>query len=283
LYRQGKLFHVKKVTIVSSNTISGVGFTDGVTPPADLYQQNAGRVSFATIPDSWTARGAWGRGFKTWQRMNKVATEQTSGDIAGTWSDFKVFMSTDSRAAFNAGEFLIPMDNGGNIVNFGEWLMSSMVSPDGTTGEDEFQIHMLGDHTGSIGAWTSVGLIKSYAESRATVSTESPSVPSVAKDDPLINVFDYGTTIDEVVQNLQTKNDFPPYEQGTYPGETGNMPKPLVVQDTTISEGRSTVGGFHAMCGLIEIETTSPLANDIYSVLVELAPGKYRGIAAESI
>jgi hypothetical protein len=37
------------------------------------------------------------------------------------------------------------------------------------------------------------------------------------------------------------------------------------------------------MCGLIEIESTSPIADDTYSVLVELAPGKYRGIAAEMI
>ena len=61
------------------------------------------------------------------------------------------------------------------------------------------------------------------------------------------------------------------------------MPKPLVVQDTTLMDGRSTVGGFNAICGLIEIETKSPLQNDVYSVLVELAPGKYRGIHAESI
>jgi hypothetical protein len=37
------------------------------------------------------------------------------------------------------------------------------------------------------------------------------------------------------------------------------------------------------MRGLIEIESTSPIANDVYSVLVELAPGKYRGIKADVI
>ena len=49
------------------------------------------------------------------------------------------------------------------------------------------------------------------------------------------------------------------------------------------TDGKCTLGGFTAMCGLIEIESTSPIANDVYSVLVELAPGKYRGVHAEVI
>jgi len=266
LYRQGRDYHVKRVTIVSSNT-EGAG----------------NRISLATIPDSWVARNAWQRGFKTWTHMNKVATDQMAGDISGTWSDFKVHLSLDSRAAYNAGNYLVPKDNGGNNVDFGEWLHSIMVSPDGTTSADEFAVHMLGGHSGSAGAWSSVGLVKSYAESRATVSTEDPSVPSVASDDPLVNVFDYGTTIDEVIDYLEIQNDYPPYNQGTYPGETGNMPKPLVVQDTTLEFGKATVGSFNAICGLLEIETKSAFASDVYSVLVELAPGNYRGIKAEMI
>jgi len=267
LYRQGRDYHVKRVTIVSSNT-EGAG----------------NRISLATIPDSWVARNAWQRGFKTWTQMNKVATDQMAGDISGTWSDFKVHMTLDSRAAYNAGEYLVPKDNGGNDVDFGEWLHSIMVSPDGTTSADEFALHMLGGHSPVNGpTWSSVGLVKSYAESRATVSTEDPSVPSVASDDPLVNVFDYGTTIDEVIDYLEIQNDYPPYNQGTYPGETGNMPKPLVVQDTTLEFGKATVGSFNAICGLLEIETKSARENDIFSVLVEIAPGNYRGIKAEMI
>jgi len=70
----------------------------------------------------------------------------------------------------------------------------------------------------------------------------------------------------------------------SYPGDDSNGPKPSVVQQTTLgADGRSTVGGFNAICGLLEFETTSPIPNDVYSVLVELAPGSYRGIAAEVI
>ena len=273
LYRQGRDYHVKRVTIVSSNTPNG----GDPTGPNN-------RISLATIPDTWIARNAWQRGFKTWNEMNKVATDQISGNISGTWADFKVFMTTDSRAAFNAGNFLIPKDNGGNNVDLGEWRMSQLITPDGTTSADPFELHMLGEHTSSgVGNYLSVGLVKSYAESRATVQPADPSVPNEASDDPLVNVFDYGTAIDEVVDNLESQNDYPPYQQDIYPGETGNMPKPLVVQDTTLVDGKATVGGFSAMCGLLEIETKSPIGADVYSVLVELAPGKYRGIKAGMI
>ncbi len=262
LYRQGRDYHVKKITIISSNT-----------------PNTGNRVSFSTIGAGWVSQMAWKRGFRVWNEMNKVATENLSGDISGTWADFKVFLSTSMRS----GTVLDPKDNGGNNYNAGTWDYSEMVTPDGTTSADPFQLHMLGDHNGSAGAWNSVGLIKSYGESRATVQLTDPSVPSEASDDPLVNVFDYGTTVDEVVNNLEGFNDSPPYGLTNYPGDDGNAPKPIVVQDTTLVDGRSNVGGFIARCGLIEIESKSTLPSDVFSVLVELSPGSYRGIAGDAI
>jgi len=61
------------------------------------------------------------------------------------------------------------------------------------------------------------------------------------------------------------------------------MPKPIVIQDTTIVDGRATMSGFNAVCGLLEFEIKSALPSDEISVLIELAPGNYRGIKAESI
>ena len=262
LYRQGRTYHVKRVTFVSKNT------------------QNFGnRVSLSTIPESWTAAGAWNRGMKTWQLMNKEATHNLTNDISAKWQDFKVYMSNDHRT----GTVLTPKDNGGNDVVPGEWSYTVLISPDGTTADDSFSIHMLGDTISSASGLTSVGLIKSFGETRATVDNDQPNVPGVADDDPLLNVFDYGTTIDEVIDRLETENDNPPYDAGAYPGSDANMPKPLVVQDTTLVDGKATVGGFAAMCGLIEIESVATEENDVYSVLVELAPGNYRGIKADVI
>jgi hypothetical protein len=97
-------------------------------------------------------------------------------------------------------------------------------------------------------------------------------------------MFDDGTITDERLNNLEGENDNPPYDIVSYPGDDLNGPKPIVVQQTTLgADGRATVGGIEAMCGLLEIETTSPINSDVYSVLVELAPGSYRGVAAEVI
>lgn len=276
LYRQGRDYHVKKISIVSSNTIQGL--YPGVAP-GSFSQQNAGRISVACAPNSWVSKSAHQRAFKTWQQMNKEASANLAGDVMGTWADFKVYLSNDMRVA---GTTPYPLDNGGNAGLLDEWTYTQMVTPDGTTGADPFFLHLLGNHNGSVGAWNSVGLIKSYGESRATVQVNDPNVPSTAADDPLVNVFDYGTTVDEVVTLQQNDNDNPPYDIATYPGDELNMPKPLIVHDTTIVDGRATMGSFVAMCGLLEFEIKSPIASDVYSVLIELAPGKYRGIKAEA-
>ncbi len=262
LYRSGRDYHVKKITVVSSNT-----------PNFD------NRISVATIPDGWSSKQAWKRGFRTWTEMNKTASSQLAGGIQGTWADFKVSMSRE----FYLGTKAVPLDNGGNSYLLGDWIESQLVSPDGTTGADPFLLHMLGPYVGAVGAWTSVGLIKSYGESRATVQANDPSVPNAASTDPLVNVFDYGTTVDEVIDLLEVDNDSPPYSLAFYPGSDGNGPKPLITQDTTIVDGRATMGGFTAMLGQLEFEVKSGLPSDVFSVLVELAPGKYRGIKAESI
>ena len=212
--------------------------------------------------------------------MNKTATGQLSGNIAGTWSDFKIFLSPD----FAAATLPSPLDNGGGAVAAAlNWDASTFVTPDGTTTDDEFFATLLGDHNGAAGARISVGLIRSYGESRATVQLTDPSVPSTASSDPLVNLFDYGTTIDDVIDNLEDENDAPPYSQVQYPGGSANMPKPIVVQDAAISAGRASMSGFSALMGQLEFEINSPIANDVYSVLIELAPGNYRGVKAEAI
>lgn len=274
LMRQGRAYHVKRISIVSSNTIAGYGGAP------DSPKVNAGRVTIATAPDSWTVRNAWKRGFNVWNKMNRMASEALGNNIEGKYADYKIYLSDDMRT----GTVLTPKDNGGNNLQLGEWNYADLVSPDGTTSADIFALHLLGDHVGSAGSWTSVGLVKSYGDSRATVDDDQPNVPSGASDDPIVNVFDDGTVVDEIVQRLETENDFAPYDIANYPGGDGNMPKPIVVQQTTLgADGRATVGGFTAMCGLVEIETTSAVASDVYSVLVELAPGSFRGIAAEVI
>lgn len=267
LMQQGRNYHVKRISIVSANTIPSPG-------------QQAGRISFSTIPQSWTAFGAWKRANESWKKMQAKATLNHSGDVRPRYNDFKVYLSDDHRT----GTKPTPVDNGGNLLSLGEWEYSKFQSPDGTTGADEYVAHMLGGHTGAPGTYTAIGLIQSFADSRGTVTSDSPLVPSTADNDPLANLFDDGTTHDEIIANMRNDNDAPPYDQFNYPGEGVNHPKPLVVQETTLgADGRATVGGFAAMCGLVEIECSSPVAEDVFSVLIELKEGSFKGIAAEAL
>jgi len=276
LMRQGRQYHVKSVRVTSSNTIAG--WSQYAAIPPNEGQQSAGRISIGVIPNGWVSQMAWKRSFKTWQTMKNEVLKQTSGDVTATWDDFKVFMSDTHRTAVLPR----PIDNGGNQYLQGEWNYSDMVSPDGTTGSDQFALHMLGNHVGAVGAWTSVGLIKSFGESRSTVQL-SPNVPGDFSEDPLLNVFDYGTTIDEVANLIEGENDLPPYDITNYPGDDGNGPKPLAILESSIADGRTSLPGFTALCGLVELEISSPIASDVYSVIFELAPGKYRGIKADVI
>jgi len=262
LYRQGRDYHVKRISIVSSNTPNG---------------QN--RISFSCAGAGWVSQQAWTRGFKIWNASQQRASRAVGNDISAKWRDFKVYLSADHRS----GTVLTPKDNGGNDVNSGEWTYSKLVSPDGTTGDDQFELHLLGAHVGSTGSLDSVSLVKSYGESRTTVDVDQPNVNSDVFGDPLVNVMDDGTVVDETLELMANDNDNAPYQTVNYPGDNGCLPKPQVVQDTTIVDGRATVGGFTARCGLIEIEAKSPIANDSYSVLVELASGSYRGVAADVI
>ncbi len=263
LYRQGRDYHVKKISIVSTTT------------------PNSGNsVSACVIPDTWVARNAWHRGFRVMKDMYKNASENVSGNIEGTWSDFKVFMSNAHRSGTKPN----PIDSQQQAYAAGEWDYSNFVSPDGNLAGDAFEIHWVGVHNGVAGAWNSISLVESYGESRATVQLADPSVPAVASDDPLINIFDDGETVDTVINIMEDFNDNPPYDHGEYPqGSGSNAPNPVIVAQSTIVDGRSTLPGFHALGGLVELQLESSLPNDIYSVLVELAPGSYRGVSAEVI
>lgn len=276
LYRQGRDYHVKKITVVSTNTFAIGAFSDLGAP----LREPAGFVSASTIHGNWVSHQAWKRGFKTWQTMNSEAAHAVGNDVSGTWSDFKVYMSPDMRT----GTVLTPIDNGGTPWVGGEWTYTKLVTPDGTTGADEFELTMIGNHVGSAGSRQAVSLCRSYGESRATVNPDNPNTPGTIADDPLNNVFDYGTAVDEVLQNDMEDADNPPYALTQYPGGAANGTKPSVVQHSTLGvDGKCTLAGFNAMCGLIELETKSPIDNDVYSVLVELSPGSYRGIKADVI
>lgn len=289
LYRQQRVYQVANISVTSRNTTNGL-------------------ISFSTAPDTWVTREALRRGFLMHEEMNrKVLDMPGSLSRKGRWHDFKVYLSDSHRTASTV-QLPRVRDNGNNQAGSGEWVYSTFQSPDGTTSNDEFVAHILGDHNkAGTGNYESVGLIKSYGEARASVQVDSPLVDSEGSDDPLLNLFDYGTEVDEIAHDMANDGDNPPYKvnQGGnnatigehYPGSESNLPKPFVNRIAAIGlqggVGAPTImlPGFTAIAGLIEIEAQSAgpadssldTAEDTFDILIELSPGAYKGVAAFDI
>ena len=211
------------------------------------------------------------------------------GVTPAKWADFKVYLSLDHRGATMA----VPLDNGNNPVSLAdsEWVYARYISPDGTTGDDEFTAHLLGTDDGFVGAYDSVGMIKGYAESRRRVIKDE-SGDSINTDSWMINLFDDGTTLDEIADDLKSDGDLPPYDIDNYNGGAANMPKPIVQQmkalvqsalPSTPTSGNApsiTLGAVQAPIGVLELEIQSDVANDVFDVLIELSEGDYKGVKA---
>jgi hypothetical protein len=282
LYRQHRVYQIANIAITSRNTSNGL-------------------ISFSTAPDTWVTRAALRRGFLMHDEMTrKVLDMPGSMTRKGRWHDYKVYLSNDHRVADPLLQLPRPRDNGNNLAGSGEWVYSTYQSPDGSTSADEFTSHILGDHSGNAGSWDSISLIKSYGEARASVQVDTPLVDSEGSDDPLLNLFDYGTEIDEIASDLENDGDNPPYKvnQGGsnatigehYPGSESNLPKPMVTRICALGQqgGNSAptvmLPGFTALAGLIEIEAQSgESTDDVFDILIEIAPGGYKGVAAFDI
>ena len=282
LYRQGKVYQVANISVTSRNTVNGL-------------------VSFSTAPDTWVTRAAWNRGFKMYEHMTKLVLDAPgSRSLKGRYNDYKVYLSDDHRTSTSTNTRAL--DNGNNQVGSGEWVYTKYQSPDGTTGADEFTAHLTGAHAPGLGGgdtYASISLIQSYGEARATVNTDSPNVDSDGDDDPLLNLFDAGTQVDEISNNLSNDGDQPPYKlvQGGdlatlgdhYPGAASNLPKPMVNRLAGIGQQGGTsaptvmLPGFTAIAGLIEVEIQSDAPSDVFDVIIELAPGSYKGVAGFDI
>lgn len=272
MYSGQRVYHVNRITIVSRNT---------VVPP----QTTAGRITAVAAPNSWVVREAAKYGENLWNKMlnRALASSATVGKSKGRYHDFKI---RGLHSGAPSPTWAIPLDNGGNQLQYGEWSYAEFYSPDGTTAADGYFCHLLGTHdpnSPTPGTMTSVSLVESFGNNRATVSNETPTMPTEFNTDPLNNLFDDGTVIDEILQHVEGENDTPPYDLDAYAGSADNMRRPLVMSQGCIADGSLVMNGMAVVCGMMEFEISSPIAGDTYSVLIELKEGSYKGIAAEAL
>ncbi len=252
-----------------------------------------------TLPDNYMMKTAWVRGFKKWMEMNRRANDHSN--ITPKYHDFKVLMNAASASTLNPAY--------GNVASTttyaaDDWVISQFVTDDpylhgGSASDtpveahnaDQFTAHMLGPHTGSSGAWTSIGLIHSCQDVwRHQPSVGEPTLVGDSDTDPIANLFDSGDTHDDVRLNMDEDNDEPPYNNDGWIGSVHASHETSVGALMRVSAGAGALArapGFCAPLGLLEV-TTSDFGDGAsvigpVELIVKLVPGTYNGVYAERI
>ena len=260
-------------------------------------------VQLGCAPNTWAMKNSLKRAYNRWNEMNAQVLDPLAPDqksLKAKWNDFKPYLSSlhmQVVEASSGGTLESVEDINGANLNYGEWAHSEFESPDGTSSVDGYKVGVLGAHVGSPGSFTYVGLIESYGDTRGTVNAQEPNTDvSVASDDPLLNLMDAGTQFDEIAENIINENDRPPYKleftSGSglgraYVGGSGNLPGPMMFGEANPNEYKDshTFYNIDIPLGVIridhELEAGEPDTN--FSVIIEVAPGGYKGVHSEAL
>jgi hypothetical protein len=264
-YRQGLYYYVNSV---------------------EVYNNESGVIDLHTVPDTWVTKNAWNRGFQLFQQMNALTDTPVSGVSRPKYHDFKVYLNEMHKATGTLRPILCDINNAVASYSADEWVHSEFISADddgdSTQEADNFTVHMLGGHGGTNGNWTSVGLIKSYAESRTTVEAIDTTDGTVDITDPLLNIFDMSSEeqMNDIISNLMEDNDQPPYDQNSYIGELQRSMQQVARIGTEVGVGRvGRAAGFCVPFGLICVDPWD--LETEYRIVINLAPGTYHGVYAE--
>lgn len=247
LIRQGNMFRIKNMRF----------YTQDTTPNVD--------VRVAVIPRVWPVFNGYRKARALWHKMNASLTDSMSPTIYPKYHDYKVFMNESHYDNHVGGgdTNLLPIDADGNAVPAGDWDYSRYADSGSTS--DNYVCHVLGNHKGSTGSWTSVGIVEAYSQSRAYPQVDSTVtddlVPADIATSPWAKLFGDDDQTQDVTGFLMADNDTPPYSRADYTGGAGSMEGGLAVHRTRLQSIGQTSGtatfsvpAFDAPLGLIRIE-----------------------------
>lgn len=262
---------------------------------------NAGvSVTIKTPPFTWVAVQAYMKARDAWLRQQKLVRKETGQvGIKPAYEDFKIFMDNGQRAwalaEVAAGRLAVgenslnTLDGAGNPVTTAEWDMSKLVYADQTVDPEvilEPYVHLVGADVAN----TDVGLINAYEDSRATVSPTVPNVPGAASDNiyTLLSSGADEAASKEIIENMETENDNPPYSLSNYAGGVVNYPTNVdkCYLQTSASNPIVHSPSFGLICGLLRVYSQGRTVVDGASatvpcqMIVHIAPGNYRGVGA---
>lgn len=253
----------------------------------EVYNNEDALIDLHTLPDNYTIKNAWNLGFRKYMEMNRLVDTPR-----GMWHDFRVYMNSLHRTTgpmmpslhtINGGARALTSDDGDDGQ---QYLYSSFTTADddgdATQEADNFFVHMIGDHDGSAGNWTAVGLCKSYNALRAQPETEEPSTHVDADTDPIGNLFDFSSEemLNDITQNLESRGNQAPYDIDQVQGEHESSLYQVSRLVTSNGINRVAKGnGFPVPYGLICVDPSG--ASTAWRVVVNLVPGTYHGCYAE--
>lgn len=283
LYHQGKVLQISHVTIKQDT---------GATVNQAL------QATIKTLPYTWVAAQAYMKARNAWmEQQRSVRTKSGQEAIRPAYEDFKIFMDAGHRnwALTNlpVGEYSVrTKDGAGNDVAIGDWDPSKLVYADQTVDPEvvrEPYLHLVGPDVGL----TDVGLIQAYEESRATVDGDQPNVPATAASNiytALNSTQDEGSS-DEIITNMLSENDSPPYERNNYPGGDSNYPTNVDKAYVQTSSANPIVHtqSFLAMCGFLRVYSQGKNLTDgsdipLQGIMqVHLTPGPSKGVLSMNV
>lgn len=266
-------------------------------------EYHGANVKFNTAFDNWTTRAAIKRGRNHFLAMYRELFKNNPS-LKPKWFDYKVMLHAAQSPDESLGVYktLLPLDANDNLLpaqpaglNYSEFVTENSERPEFTAGstglqytdKDEFQTHLIGNHTTSAsGGFISVGLIKSWLDSRPKPSSmldfmsqddNGEEDDDLMMADPLNMLFNDGGADDELIENLTNivnsdgdadGDHFSPYD----PDQIVNGLQTQAVACTTAAAPIAYFTGFTALCGLVEVDVQNLNSGDELEITLEVDP-----------
>ena len=279
LYRQGMVYHVANITLHDS--------------------QGSARALFSTAPNTWAVHSAWNAAFKAWKGQRADVLDNTVGSLSTPkWSDFKVYLNKEH---VKDSDWPVPIEDEQQAIVLGEWNYADLSFVRAGTQYDNHAIGLMGAHQiGSSVSSTSpsdgtydgyVSALEALQELRRFPNT--PVDDNSMENSVLLGMgMQPGGAVLDILTEIGAENDLPPYSSEFVGGadnpaaDTGAFP----ARECHIASAYSPiaqVGGFPVPCGLIQVETFDPADRsgtpNTIGMLIEIAPGPYKGVMAEAM
>lgn len=241
-----------------------------------FVDSDGSRIDINTAPMTWVTKRAVNRGFAMWRKMTAKALEDAGATSKSKYRDFKVYLNSGMGSTP-----LLPVDASSNDLFqvAGEWDYSTLTTDDpdgpGGTPPDQYELQIVGEHTGADPNWTRIGLMRSWVNSRPFPLPEDPTnMPDV--NDPLMNLFDSGDALDDRLNIINSEGDNAPYDEddmfGTAAanGASNNLQRVSTAQPTANTQLVAPIHGFQAICGLVQLVVGTGTGTNAWELVLDV-------------